>query len=128
MLLLAGAGGGRLTFGAKDAIAKMGIALVLFALAAQPLLGPLLGRTWSGVELFGIAPDPTVLATLGVLLSADRIRFLLLAIPLAWCAIAGATLWAMQAPDALIMPAAGLLTLILAICKAWRGKRTLAPD
>jgi hypothetical protein len=120
MLLLAGAAGW-LTFRGMDATAWTGIAVVLFALAAQPLIGPLLGRTWSGVELFGIAPDPTVLATLGTLLAADRIRWALLAIPLAWCAITGATLWTMQAPDALLMPAAGLLTLTLAVYKTWRA-------
>ena len=40
-----------------------GLALFLFALVLQPLIGPLLGRPWAQVELFGLAPDPTVVGT-----------------------------------------------------------------
>jgi hypothetical protein len=118
LLLLAGALGGWLTFAAKDAIARTGVAMVLFALLVQPLIGPLIGRAWPGAELFGIAPDPTVLATLGVLLAADRVRWALLVIPLLWCAITGATLWSMASPEALLMPSAGMVTLILAVWKS----------
>jgi uncharacterized protein DUF6064 len=127
MLLIPGALGW-LTFTAKDAIAKTGAAMILFALLAQPLIGPLLGRAWSGVELFGVAPDPTVLATLGVLLAADRVRWVLFAVPLTWCAITGTTLWTMHAADALLMPAAGLLTLALAIGKTLRAGRSQKPN
>ena len=35
-------------------------------------------------------------------------------IPLIWCAISGATLWTMEAPDAWIMPTAAALALFLA--------------
>jgi uncharacterized protein DUF6064 len=128
LLLLAGIIGGWLTFTRKDAIARTGIAIVVFALLVQPLIGPLLGRTWSGVELFGSAPDPTVLATLGVLLAADRLRLPLLAFPLLWCAISGITLWTMHAPEALLIPAGGLLTLVLAIGKTWRARRSPKPN
>ena len=43
----------------------VGLGIVLFAVVIHPLIGPLLGRSWTGVELFGLAPDPTVTATLG---------------------------------------------------------------
>ena len=33
----------------------------------QPLIAPLLGRSWLQAEIFGVAPDPTVVATLGIL-------------------------------------------------------------
>ncbi|HYG91711.1 MAG TPA: DUF6064 family protein [Azospirillum sp.] len=92
---------------------RAGLGFVLFALLIQPLVGPLAGRAWSQVELFGVAPDPTVVATLGVLLTVERARWELLAIPLAWCAVSGATLWTMEAPDAWIMPAAAALALVL---------------
>lgn len=95
--------------------ARAGVALLLFALLLQPLVGPLLaGRAWAGVELFAVAPDPTVLATLGVLLAADRLPWELLPVPLLWCAVSGATAWAMDSPDAPLMPAAAVLTLALA--------------
>jgi uncharacterized protein DUF6064 len=124
LLFLIGVSAGRLSFAAiKAPIAKAGIALFVFGLLVQPLIGPLLGRGWSGVELFGIAPDPTVLATIGVLLAADRMRWGLLLIPLLWCAVSGATLWAMAAPDALLMPAAALLAIGLALGKRLQPSR-----
>ena len=73
------------------------------------------------MELFGLAPDPTVLATLGVLVAADRVRWELFVIPVLWCAVTGATLWTMGAPEALLMPLAGLSTLILAAYRSLSG-------
>lgn len=105
---------GRLTFERRGSRAHtFGIAMFVFALALQPLIGPLLGRPWAGVEVFGIAPDPTVLATLGVLLAADRFRWELVVIPLMWCAVTGATLWTMAAPEAFVLPLAGLTALLV---------------
>src|SRR5262249_30579984 len=61
LLLLVGAIGGRLDLGGTaNWVRRAGVALFLFALAVQPLIGPLLGRPWRQVEIFGIAPDPTV--------------------------------------------------------------------
>jgi Family of unknown function (DUF6064) len=94
----------------------VGVGLYVFALVIQPLIGPLAGRAWSQVEVFGIAPDPTVVATLGVLLRATaRPRWALLPIPVAWCAVSGATAWAMGSSDAWVVPIAGVLTLVSAL-------------
>jgi hypothetical protein len=49
---------------------RIGCAVILFALIVQPLVGPLLGRGWTQVEVFGAAPDPTAAATLGFMLAA----------------------------------------------------------
>jgi hypothetical protein len=48
---------------------------------------------------------------------AARVPWLLLPIPLLWCAMTGLTLWTMEAPDALVTPAAGALALIAV---AWK--------
>ena len=96
-----------------DPARRIGRGIFLFALAVQPLLGPLVGRDWRQVEVFGVAPDPTVVATLGILIAADRPHGILLIIPLSWCALSGATLWTMQSPDALVMPAAAVLAICL---------------
>lgn len=123
LLLMLAAAFGRLSFTAlKSPVARAGLGMALFALLVQPLIGPALGREWSGMELFGIAPDPTVLATLGVLLATDRLRPMLLVIPLLWCGVTGAILWAMDAPDALLMPAAGFAALGLALYRALRAR------
>ena len=78
---------------------RWGIALFAFALVIEPLIGLVTGRAWVTIEIFGIAPDPTAVATLGIALFADkRVCMLLMIIPILWCAISGATLWAMHAP------------------------------
>ncbi len=102
---------------------RSGIALFLFALILQPLIRPAFGRQWVEVELFGVTPDSTVLATLGILLSGRKSHWTLLIIPLLWCAVTGATLWAMESPEALLMPTAGALVLGFAFWKGWSERR-----
>jgi hypothetical protein len=100
------------------------LTLLLFALVLQPLIGPALGRDWAGVELFGTAPDPTVVATLGVIATArPRALWLLLPIPMLWCALSGATLQAMDAPDAILMPTVAMVALALAVAATLRRFR-----
>jgi hypothetical protein len=120
LLVWAGVLRGRLRFRPdEDVASRAGLSVLLFALAVQPLVGLLAeGRTWRAVEVFGMTPDPTVVATLGLLLTtAGRVRWELLVLPLLWCAISGATAWAMAARDALVMPLAAVVSLGLA---AWR--------
>ena len=66
--------------------------IVVAGLAAWPLLALLDGRSWVQAEVFGMAPDPTVVATFGALL-VWRAPWPLWIIPLAWCAISAATLY-----------------------------------
>jgi hypothetical protein len=111
----------------RDVAGVAGFCIFVLALLAWPLIGPLLGRPWLQAELFGVAPDPTVVATLGVLVAADRTRWELFVVPLLWCAVGGATLWTMQSPDALLMPAAALLALVLAGWKTIARFRQASP-
>jgi hypothetical protein len=67
--------------------------------------------------VFGLFPDPTALATLGLVLMAGRGHWLLLPLPAAWCAIGGATLWMMEAPEAALLPLLGLIGLLLYRCR-----------
>lgn len=126
LLVLAAAAGDSAPGAGSERRRRIGLALVLFAVLLHPLVGPLLGRDWSQAEIFAIAPDPTVLATLGAVLTAARRRWVLLPLPLLWCALSGATLWTMKAPDAALMPAAGVLALAAA---AWpeRARRHARP-
>jgi len=96
---------------------RAGLGLFLFALLIFPLIGPLLGRNWTQAELFGMAPDPTALATLGVLL-AINLRHVgwLFPVPVAWCLVSGATLWAMDVPEFWIAP---LLAVGSVLMQAW---------
>lgn len=100
----------------RNWIGRAGMGLFLFALVGQPLIGPLVGRDWKQIEIFGATPDPTVLATLGILLTTEGgPHWRLMIIPLIWCALSGATLWTMGSPDAWLMPLAAVSTLGLAI-------------
>ncbi|MFP4597156.1 MAG: DUF6064 family protein [Persicimonas sp.] len=103
-----------------DGAGWLGLGLAVFALAIFPLLGPLLGREWTGVEVFGVAPDPTVIATLGLLLTARRPQWLLLVVPLLWCVVSGASALAMDASASFATPAAGLIALAATL---WRTLR-----
>ena len=70
LLALAGAAGG-VESGSR--LRRLGaVALFTFALLIQPLIGPLMGRPWTQAEVFGMAPDPTALGTLGFALLAPR--------------------------------------------------------
>jgi hypothetical protein len=104
-----------------DAAGLIGLGLLLLALVLLPLLGPLLGRPWAQIELFGATPDPTAVATLGlVLLAARRRDLLLLVVPLLWCAVSAATLWAMEAAEAWAMMASGALAVGAAAARLCR--------
>lgn len=100
----------------RDPAGLVGGALLVGSVALYPVLAPALGRGWTQSELFGIAPDPTVLGTLGLLLLSEgspRPRKALFAAPLVWCLLGGATLWAMGSPEAwIVLPAAVLVPVI----------------
>lgn len=102
----------------------IGIPLIIYALVLQPLIAPLSGRPWTQAEIFGLAPDPTVVATLGVFVAAARPNWLLLILPLLWCVISGLTLWAMESPEAPILPLAAAVAVGLA---AWKTLTFRAP-
>ena len=96
------------------------LGLILIAIAAlYPFLAPLLGRPWMQAEIFGIAPDPTALATLGALLLAKDRAAWLLPLPLLWCAISAATLWTMESPEAVLPAAVAVLALGMSF---WRAR------
>lgn len=79
---------------------RLGLAVLLAALLLYPAAGLAWGRPWRQAEVFGLAPDPTVLATLGLLLLAPAPRRLALvaaAVPLLWALYSGMTLWLLQA-------------------------------
>jgi hypothetical protein len=92
-----------------------GVALLAGAVLLYPVLPALFGRPWASAEVFGIAPDPTALATLAVLAGVRwRFRWLLIILPALWCAASGATLWAMMAPDWFVPPLGAAIALALA--------------
>jgi len=114
--LLAWAGVGRPRASLSRLRCRAGLGLGLWALLGYPLLAGLGGRPWSQAEVFGLAPDPTAIGTLGWLLLLGG-HPALWAVPLLWCAVTAATLATMGSAQALVP----LTAALLAIAAARRG-------
>lgn len=90
-----------------------GMGLLLWAQLAHPLLPLAFGRPWMQAEVIGLAPDPTAIATLGLLLGIDAgpraLLSLLRAGTIAWLLVSAATLATMGSWQAVVPLAATLL-------------------
>jgi hypothetical protein len=122
-VLLAGAAlNDALSFGgATRARRYAGLTIVVIALAVEPLTGLALRRPWTQLELAGLAPDPTALLTLGLLVAARRAPWWLYPVPLLWCIVTGMTLWTMEAPDAFVPLLAALVAAAAVASYRLRG-------
>lgn len=122
LLLAPGAVVGGLAFGARDIAGRLGLLLATAGLVAYPFLSPFLGRRWVEAEVFGIAPDPTAIVTLGVLFAAKgRLIALLFPIPLLWLLMSGLTLHTMGDPQAWApFSAAGAAVILLVVRRLLR--------
>ncbi len=88
--------------------------LVVYALLLYPLLGWLAGHHYPAVPLFGVAPCPTTIFTLGLLLWQERpTPWHLAVIPLAWVIVGGSAALLLQVPQDYGLIGAGLLALPL---------------
>ena len=113
---------GRTDFGVgvpSGIAAVLGFGLLAYALAGYPLLAPLAGRPVAAAEVFGVAPDPTVIGTLGVLLIARSSLkrrtaplSLALAISIVWCGVSWITLDTMDTWESWSPAVAALVALI----------------
>jgi len=72
----------------------MGSALLFVAFIFYPYIALISGRSWMQFEMFALAPDPTVLATLAILLFY-KVPIVLYAIPLIWMLLSAMTLLVM---------------------------------
>jgi len=86
----------RLTRCSQSQLRIMIGAMALFvALVLYPFIPFMTGRNWLQFEMFAIAPDPTVLATLAILFiyKAPKVLYV---IPVIWVIVSGVTLFLMQ--------------------------------
>lgn len=90
---------GRLVFLRRGRGGWPGIGLLAAAALLWPALAPLDGRSWREAEVLAVAPDPTAVATLGLLALAERSRWtaLLCIAPALWLALSVLTLVTMGA-------------------------------
>ena len=99
-VLLAALGlAGRFSFARRIRRERIGLGLTAVALFVWPLFSWLDGRPWSEAEVVAIAPDPTAVATLGLLSLAERNRWtaLLCLLPALWLGVSALTLFTMGA-------------------------------
>jgi hypothetical protein len=104
LLVLVKGRGGRLLFEFRGNVASgIGLVLFLYALILHPLTPLVEGRSLQAAEVFVIAPDPTAIATLGLLTLAPRPAAAWLSIiPFAWILTSWATLHTLGSALAII--------------------------
>lgn len=110
-----------LRFGfAGSPAAWTGLGFVVFALFVHPVIELAIGRSWAQLQFFGVAPDPTNLVTLGLLvMTTKRVPWPLLVVPVLWLLISGSWSWLLGAPERMILP----LCCLLATGLILRGNR-----
>ena len=98
-----------------------GLAVMVVALFGLPAISGLATADsgafgWAAARVVGVAPGPTALFTLGLLLLAEgRWRWALMVIPLAWCVVAGVTAWSLGVAEAWPLPILGGAVLLLSV-------------
>lgn len=126
-LLLAwtGVARGRLAFRVRrDAASWAGLGLAIFAMLVYPVTAWLAGHGWPRLALVGVAPCPTTIFTLGMLLLIEgRTPVQLAAIPLLWTLIGGSAAWLLDMPEDVALPIAGIGGLAVIL---WKNRRSRA--
>ncbi len=107
----------RVVFGhAESSIRWIAGALIVYAMALYPILGFAFGHRYPAIPVFGVAPCPTTIFTIGVLLLGDwkTVRWLLI-VPAIWSVIGGSAAFLLSVPQDFGLIAAGLMALGIAV-------------
>lgn len=101
-----------------DARTAAGLALIVFAMLVYPLWGWLAGHVYPAIPILGLAPCPTTIFTIGVLLLANwtYARWLLI-VPAVWAAIGGSAAVLLGIPQD-----SGLIASLVVIAVFWIGQ------
>lgn len=104
----------RLVFSASGGLSAIvgGVAIV-YAMLVYPIIGYLLGYGYPRAPLFGVAPCPTTIFTIGLLLLTKRPPWSLWLVPLLWSLIGGTAAWLLAVPEDLGLWVAGLAAVVL---------------
>lgn len=108
----------------RDLRTACGLAAIGYALLIYPLLGQWAGLGFMGGPMFGVAPCPTTIFTIGLLLLArGRSVLALSVIPILWSLIGFAAAVQLGIPEDLGLPLAGLVLAIVLMNKAETAHR-----
>jgi hypothetical protein len=100
------------------------LALAVYALAAYPRIAAAVGHEYPRAPVFGVAPCPTTIFTIAVLLLAEpRPSALLLAIPLAWSLVGSSAAVQLGMTEDYGLALAGLVAVALWAIDLWRRGR-----
>lgn len=101
-----------------------GLGVAAFAILIYPSLSWAVGREWLEVGMFGVAPCPVTIYSLGLLtMCKPRIPLGLLVIPVLWSIIGMSTAWALARPEDMTLVAAASLTLGFAVAQRIKTRR-----
>jgi hypothetical protein len=107
----------------QDVRSYAGLVTIVYALAIYPALGIWAGHGWMAGPMFGVAPCPTTLFTIGLLLVArGRWVIWLSVIPLAWSLIGLAAAIQLGIWEDLAMPVTAVVLAWSSAMPAWNQK------
>jgi Family of unknown function (DUF6064) len=103
-----------------------GVSAMIYAMLIYPVLGIVAGHGLMAGPMFGVAPCPTTIFTIGMLMLA-RGRWVkwLAIIPLLWSLVGLAAALQLGIPEDFGLPVAGLFLLIVLVHDAVRGRLKL---
>jgi len=107
-----------------------GLAVIVYAMAVYPVLGIRAGHGGMAGPMFGVAPCPTTIFTLGILMIASgRWVVWLSIIPILWSLVGLAAALQLGIPEDLGLPVAGalLIAVLAATALQARSARASAP-
>jgi uncharacterized protein DUF6064 len=105
-----------------DAAAFVGALAVIYAMLVYPLLGWTFGHVYPTAPIFGVAPCPTTIFTLGILLLArPAAPAWLFVVPVIWSAIGGSAAVLLAVREDFGLIAAGIAAVLVLIF-AGRGR------
>lgn len=125
LLLIAAARGRtmRITLGLTPK-ARLGSVFVLYAMVIYPILGHLLGHGYPASPVFGMAPCPTTIFTIGVLLLArGNVPVYLLVVPLLWSIVGFGAAVNLRIYEDFGLTVAGLLGTTVILISNYRSKK-----
>ncbi|WP_020407522.1 DUF6064 family protein [Hahella ganghwensis] len=116
--IVIGVPGKRFQMSAQTGIRRsLGGGMVLYAVVIHPFAAIVIGRFPAASEVFGLTPDPLVIASLGMLVLSriNRMNLILWLLPCLWCLVSGVTLMTMGSPTALVLLLSPLIALVAII-------------